>query len=176
MFVVLDTVRRERKSWVVWKEEGRTPNVVVELVSESTERVDLVDKMRICARSLHVGEYYIYDPMSHRLDGFRLNPERGQYDPIPPADDGAVWCAQLGLWLGARPGVFGGIDTRWLRWIDEQGQVLPVAAEAEAQRADAESQRADAESQRAEAESRRAEALQAQLAVYETAYGKLPDR
>src|SRR5262245_34654149 len=37
VFVVLDTVKRERKSWVVWQEGGRTPDVVIELLSASTE-------------------------------------------------------------------------------------------------------------------------------------------
>ena len=43
VFVVLNSNRRQRKSWVVWQENYRTPDVVIELVSESTEHVDRVD-------------------------------------------------------------------------------------------------------------------------------------
>jgi Uma2 family endonuclease len=37
--VVLDVPRRERKSWVVWEEE-KAPDVVIELLSESTAKKD----------------------------------------------------------------------------------------------------------------------------------------
>jgi Uma2 family endonuclease len=47
VFVVMNTTRRERKSWVVWEEDGKTPDVVIELMSESTEAVDRGEKMRI---------------------------------------------------------------------------------------------------------------------------------
>ena len=39
VFVALDVPRRERKSWVVW-EEGKGPDVVIELLSEATARED----------------------------------------------------------------------------------------------------------------------------------------
>jgi Uma2 family endonuclease len=39
VFVVLDVPRRERKSWVVWEEE-KAPDVVIELLSESTAKKD----------------------------------------------------------------------------------------------------------------------------------------
>ncbi len=64
VFVVLDTVRRERKSWVVWGENGRTPDVVIELLSPSTEAVDRGEKMRVYSKLLRVTHYYLFDPMS----------------------------------------------------------------------------------------------------------------
>src|SRR5262245_18015289 len=33
VYVVLDTVKKERKSWVVWEEGGQMPDVVIELTS-----------------------------------------------------------------------------------------------------------------------------------------------
>ena len=39
-FVVLDTERRERKSWVVWAEGGKYPNFILEVLSDSTAQVD----------------------------------------------------------------------------------------------------------------------------------------
>ena len=52
VFVVMDTDRHERKSWVVWEEDGRTPDVVIEIMSASTEKNDRGDKKRIYAKLL----------------------------------------------------------------------------------------------------------------------------
>ena len=34
-FVVLDTEKKDRKTWVVWQEDGKYPNVIIELLSNS---------------------------------------------------------------------------------------------------------------------------------------------
>lgn len=39
-FVVLGADPKPRKSWVVWEEDGKYPNVIVELLSDSTAQVD----------------------------------------------------------------------------------------------------------------------------------------
>jgi Uma2 family endonuclease len=39
-FVVLGTERRPRKSWVVWGEGGKYPNIIIEILSASTADVD----------------------------------------------------------------------------------------------------------------------------------------
>ena len=50
VFVVLDAEEKERRlSWVVWQEGRRTPDVVIELTSASTEAVDRGKKMEIYA-------------------------------------------------------------------------------------------------------------------------------
>ena len=41
VFVVMDTTRRERKSWVVWEEDGRVPDVVIELHVDGGPPADL---------------------------------------------------------------------------------------------------------------------------------------
>lgn len=79
VFVVLDTNRRERKSWVVWQEDGRTPDVVIELLSESTEAVDRGEKMRVYAKLLHVSEYYLFDPFSGALEAYTLDQATRSY-------------------------------------------------------------------------------------------------
>ena len=38
-FVVLGTGRKPRKSWVVWEEEGKYPNVIVEILSPKTAKL-----------------------------------------------------------------------------------------------------------------------------------------
>ncbi|QFS44084.1 hypothetical protein GXM_01557 [Nostoc sphaeroides CCNUC1] len=39
-FVVLGTQKKDRKSWVVWQEDGKYPNLIVEILSSSTAAVD----------------------------------------------------------------------------------------------------------------------------------------
>jgi Uma2 family endonuclease len=159
VFVVQNTVRKERRSWVVWEEDGRTPDVVIELTSPSTEHVDRGVKKDIYARVLHTAEYFLYDPFEQRLDGFRLDTSNWKYVPIEPDEQGRLECTQLGLKLGVVHGKYRGVDAGWLRWLDREGRPLPAAEEL----AHREAQRAEAETQRAEAEARRAEAAHSKL-------------
>lgn len=174
-FVVLDTSRKERNSWVVWEEDGRTPDVVIELLSPSTEHVDRGRKKDIYANTLKVSEYYLYDPFSYTLEGFALDPVKKAYAPIPADAEGKLPCVQLGLWLVVRETSMG-YDERvpMLRWVDEAGALLPTdeeraanaatsAAEAESKAAEAES-RAQEERARADALAERIRALEAKLA------------
>jgi len=127
VFVVLDTVRRERKSWVVWQEGGRTPNVVIELLSESTEEDDRGKKMTIYAKQLHVAEYYLFDPWTGVLEGYDLRtspPHR-----MPTDEHGDLESRELGLRLGVREGMYNDVKTRWLRWLDGEGHVLATNQE-----------------------------------------------
>ena len=160
VFVVLGTHRGDRRSWVVWEEGGKAPDVVIELVSESTEHVDRGEKMHIYARSLKVGEYFIFDPFSAQLDGYELDAARGVYRTKTPDAAGRLRCDQLELSLAAVQGSYFREEAKWLRWFDADGRELPTPqelAEMTVQRADKEAQRADVEAQRAETEAQRAE-------------------
>ena len=171
VYVVLDTERwKLRKSWVVWEEGGRLPNVVIELLSPSTERTDRGEKMRLYARVWRTGEYYLYDPWDHRLEGYRLDAASGEYRAIEPDARGDLPVLQMGLALGVREGRYDGERIPWLRWIDPRGEVLPEAherEEAERARADAEQARADAERARADAERARAQEAERRIAELE---------
>lgn len=169
VFVVLDTTRRERRSWVVWGEDGRTPTVVIELTSPSTEAVDRGQKMEIYAKRLHVPVYVLFDPWTARLDGFELDVARGEYRPITPLPNGDLPCTPLGLSLGPREGTYEGVEARWLPWIDRDGKALPT----DHQVAQEERRRAELERNRAEAERQLAEQLASRLAEYENRYGAL---
>jgi Uma2 family endonuclease len=174
VFVVLDTTDRDRRSWVAWGEDGKLPDVVIELLSDRTRHIDRGVKMRIYSRIWHTAEYYLYDPWSHELEGYRLDAASGGYIPIQPDANQDLPCHRLGLRLGLREGSYEGVATRWLRWIDEQGEPLPTTeeeadterqrADTECQRADTECQRADTERQRADEAERRLRELQAKLA------------
>lgn len=156
VFVVLNTTKRVRKSWVVWQENYRTPDVVIELVSESTEDVDRGEKMRIYAKMLRVTNYYIFDPESLRLDGFLLDVQKGEYVPLRSDAQGTLACSALGLRVGVRHGSVHGREDEWLRWIDAQGNVLPTSEEQA--RAAQEQARAAAEQARAAQEQAQQEA------------------
>lgn len=166
VFVVLGTERKARKSWVTWEEGGKLPNVVIELLSESTEHVDRGEKMRIYARVWRTPEYFLYDPMKHTLEGYALDARRGEYVRVEPDASGDLRVEQLGLALGLRAGDVHEETGPWLRWIDARGEVLPTGAEraeAERERAEAERERADAEHVRAQQAEQRLAALEAEL-------------
>jgi Uma2 family endonuclease len=176
VFVVLDTTRQpERRAWIVWEENGKVPNLIIELLSESTEDIDRGTKKQIYARLLNVPEYFLFDPFSGLLEGYDLQylpieeaGEEGRHVYVPKVPDarGRLSTA-LGLHLGTVRGTFGGIEADWLRWIDRFGNPLAMPEEGVAtlmRRAEAEAARADAETERANAEAERASRLQAELA------------
>jgi Uma2 family endonuclease len=157
VFVVLNTVKKERKSWVVWEEEGRTPDVVIELTSESTRAVDRGEKMRIYSQIMHVADYYIFDPLTAELEGYEIDPRTGLYKPLAFDERGRLPVPRLGLTLDIVEGVFTSVEARWLRWVDMMGELLPHPLEL------------------AESEARRAWDLAEKLKQYEVRFGKLPD-
>ncbi len=142
VFVVLGTSNRERLSWVVWEEEGKLPNVVIEITSPSTESVDRGEKMSIYAR-LKVSHYYLFDPYTKLFEGYLLN-DREIYERIPPEPNGDLPCSAMDLRLGMRLGWNSGVETEWLRWIATDGRVLP-SKEERAQATEAEVARLRAE-------------------------------
>jgi Uma2 family endonuclease len=160
VFVVLDTDRHERKRWVVWEEDGRTPDAVVEITSESTEELDRGKKMAIYARLLRVPFYAVYDPFSQRFDAFTLDQARREYVPIEPDARGRVPCAPLGLMLAVVPGEWKGMEGPWLRWLDEEG----IPLEDTWSRAAREAERAAREAERAAREAERADRAEAEIA------------
>jgi len=99
VFVVLDAIDNpERRSWVLWEEDGRTPNVVVELLSPTTEANDRGPKKRIYERVLKVPDYFVFDPIDGRLEGWRRAPSG--YEPLAPDAHGRLRCEEIDAWLG----------------------------------------------------------------------------
>ena len=83
-FVVFGVPKRERRIYKIW-EEGKVPDVVVEITSKSTQNEDLEGKWALYAQ-LGVQEYFLFDPLAEYLDpllqGYRLLD--GVYRPIVP--------------------------------------------------------------------------------------------
>ncbi|MBP7998953.1 MAG: Uma2 family endonuclease [Chloroflexi bacterium] len=147
----------ERKYWAVWEEGGRYPDLIIELLSPSTARQDKTTKKELYDQVFHTPEYYCYDPDTQELFGWHRQ-SRGYEALDPDPITGRLWSGVLNAWIGRWEGKFIGRDTVWMRFFTEEGQLIPIIAEAEAARAEAEAARAEAEAARAEAESARAEA------------------
>ncbi len=148
-FVVKDVDgTKPRKSWVVWKEDGRYPDVIVELLSPTTARKDKTRNKQLYEQVFKTTEYFWYDVDTRELKGFRL--VEGRYEPIEPNGRGWLWSVELGAYLGIWEGDYRGRRYPWLRLYTAEGELVPTQAEAERQRAEAERQRAEAERERAE--------------------------
>lgn len=150
-----------RDSWVVWEEDGRYPNVIVELLSPSTALADKTIKKDLYEQVFRMPDYFCYDPESQELLGWQRD---GRYIVLDPDQRGWLWSRQLGLWLGVWEGPYLGEHATWLRFYDAEGNLVLTAAEAERQRAETEHQRAETERQRAETERQRAETAETELA------------
>ena len=141
----------DRGAWVAWEHGGRLPDLIIELLSPSTEHIDRTDKMALYARTFRSAEYYLYDFDTRKLEGFRRTGDL--YQPAEPNAQGRFWSEQLGLELGLWRGPYMKTEATWIRLFRPDGRMIPTADE-----------RADAEQKRADAEQKRAEAAEAELA------------
>lgn len=151
--VAPDWWKKQHRSYFVW-EFGKMPELVLEIVS-NTEGGEDGEKKQSYAR-MGIVYYVIYDPLRqimpetltvYRLQEFTYEKQSVARFPV------------LKLGLVQWEGEFEGKQDRWLRWTDEQGQIIPTGKE----RAEAERQRAEAERQRAEQERKEKEMLLQQL-------------
>ncbi len=73
VFVVRGIPKKERENYLIW-EEGKAPDLVVELTSKSTKREDQ-QKPRLLYRDvLKVPEYFLFDPTEDYLWSERARP------------------------------------------------------------------------------------------------------
>lgn len=119
-FVVLGTDRRPRKSWVVWEEGGKYPNVIVEILSVSTAGTDRGLKKQLYQDIFRTPNYFWFDPTNpSEFRGFHLMD--GCYEALQPTAEGWLWSDQLALYLGVQAGQ--------LRFFTSAGQLLPSPSE-----------------------------------------------
>lgn len=143
VFVVKGVPKGDRRTYKLW-EEGKAPDVVIEITSRSTRDEDVWIKHGLYAM-LGVEEYFIYDPLDEYLEpalqGFRLLD--GGYARIIPDASGKLRSQVLALDLQ--------IVSDELRLFDPRtGKFLLTPTEAQ------EAARAEAAARRAEAAARRA--------------------
>jgi len=119
-FVVRHTQPHPRRSWMIWEEDGRYPDLIIELLSDSTADVDRNFKKRLYAETFRTPEYFWFDPDSREFQGFAL--VRGTYQPVEVNAEGRRWSEQLQLYLG--------VQNKQLRFFDSEGVLVPTPKEA----------------------------------------------
>jgi Uma2 family endonuclease len=128
-FVVLSTNPDPRKSWVVWEEDGKYPNIIIELLSESTAKTDRGLKKQIYQDTFRTPDYFWFDPNTLEFQGYHLLD--GKYHELEPNQQGWLWSQQLELYLG--------IQDQQLRFFTPDGELVPTpeeTAQAEQQRSE----------------------------------------
>lgn len=160
--------QKRRRTYLAW-EEGKLPDFVMELASETTYQNDLTEKMSLYA-DLGIPEYFLCDIeglyLPTPLMGFTL--VEGIYEPIRAAADGSVHSSVLGLDFHLHLD-----DLRLYNPVTQQWVLTPEEA-AEA-RADQEASARQQESARADQESTRAEAAEAEVAALRAELARLRD-
>ncbi|MBW4461888.1 MAG: Uma2 family endonuclease [Nodosilinea sp. WJT8-NPBG4] len=121
-FLVNQTQRRPRKSWVVWEEGGQYPNLIIELLSPATAKTDRSLKKVLYQDRFRTPEYFWFSPETLEFEGYRLVGQH--YDAIAPNEAGQRWSEVLGLFLGVQD------DT--LRYFHPSGELVPTPEEAAA--------------------------------------------
>jgi Uma2 family endonuclease len=119
VFVVMDAEKKDRRSWSIWEEGGKYPNLVIELLSKSTENVDRGTKKTLYQDVWRVPNYFWFHPETLEFAGFHL--VDGIYQAIAPTETGYLWSDQLELYLG--------IHQNQLRWFTADGELIPSAEE-----------------------------------------------
>jgi Uma2 family endonuclease len=88
VFVVKGVPKHQRPNFLIW-EEGKGPDLVIELTSATTRKEDFKQKFQVYRDIMKVREYFLFDPREDYLDppmqGYRL--QGGEYRPIEPLDD-----------------------------------------------------------------------------------------
>jgi Uma2 family endonuclease len=156
VFVVRGVGMRQREYYLLW-EEGKGPDVVIELTSSSTRVEDTKRKFALYQDVLKVPEYFLFDPRVDYLEpplvGYRL--QRGKYVPISRVKD-RLPSKVLGLHLersGRELRLYDPEAGRWLGTPRERTTGAELrAAQAELRTAQAEARAALAEARAAQAE------------------------
>jgi Uma2 family endonuclease len=152
IYVVLGAERRSRNSWMVWRESDKFPNVVIELLSDSTAKVDRTTKKDLYQNVWQLPEYFWFHPRTKEFKGFRL--ESGKYQAITPNETGRLWSEELVLFLG--------VTDEMLRLFTAAGELVLQPEEAEAIAKEQAQRQAEQAQQQAEQLQRQAEQAQRQ--------------
>jgi len=168
VFVVKGVPKRRRPNYLVW-EEGKGPDVVIELTSSSTRSEDIKKKFNLYQDTLRVPEYFLFDPLGDYLDpalrGYRL--QRGKYASLREVE-GRLPSKVLGLHLqpaGEELRLYDPITGQWLHPLEER------VTEAEVERDEERAARQQAETERDQERAAR-QRVEADLARLRRAFGQ----
>lgn len=137
--------------------QGDIPALVLEFLSDtdggeySIKETYPPGKFYYYEQILQVPNYGIFEPESGSLEVYRLTAEK-RYRLEPANQENRFWIPEMQLSLGVWQGTRDNRDGYWLRWWDQQGDLLLWGTE-----------KVEQEGQRAEAERQRAERFAAQL-------------
>jgi Uma2 family endonuclease len=139
-----------RKYWAIWDEGGKYPDVIIELMSDSTAAIDLQEKKNLYERTFKTSDYFVYDPYSPQsLQGWHLD-QNQQYQPLTANPQGWLWCQALELWVGTWEGTHNREFAPWLRFYDATGNLVQLANETAQQQVEAAQLQAEQERLRAD--------------------------
>jgi Uma2 family endonuclease len=154
VFVVRGVAKELKDYYLLW-EEGKGPDVVIEITSKTTRREDQTKKLTLYRDLLKVPEYFQFDPtedyLKPAMQGHRL--VEGQYVPIAPVE-GRLPSALLGLHLERDElelRLYNPANGRRLlkpREETTEAEAARLAAEAARESAETRAQRAEAENER----------------------------
>ena len=142
---------KRKRAYFIW-EFGKTPEVVMEIVSNKIGGED--DEKLTRYAQMRIPYYVIYDPEQQLSDQLVRIYEVQGASYVQRTDH---WLPSIGLGLVLWHGRFEDREDRWLRWVDQQGNLLLTGQE----RAEQADQRAEQADQRAQQSDQRAEAEQA---------------
>jgi len=158
-FVVKGVSNHLRPNYLVW-EEGKGPDVVIEITSKTTKAEDIKKKFNLYESVLGVSEYFLFDPLEDYLkpsmQGYRR--VSGSFRPIRLIED-RFPSKVLGLHLersGRHLRLWNPLTGEWI--LTETERTEEAEARAEQQGALAEQQRSRAEEERTRAEEQQSRA------------------
>jgi Uma2 family endonuclease len=154
---------KDRRYWAIWQEGGKYPDVIIELLSPTTARIDRPTKKTLYEKVFNTREYYLYDHDTRCLEGYRLHGTNGGYEPIEREENGRTWSRVLELYLGEWDGEYLNTPRTYLRFFDVRGNLILTQAEDAQQQAVQARQQADQAQQRADQAEAELAKLQARL-------------
>jgi Uma2 family endonuclease len=136
-----------RRSYVLWQ-EFIAPLIVIEFVSgngeEERDQTPYQGKFWVYEQAIRVPFYAIYEVRKSLVEVYHL--VEGKYQLLSANQRGHYPIKPIGVELGLWQGKYKNVELPWLRWWDDQGNLLLTGEEMalrEKQRAEQEKQRAD---------------------------------
>lgn len=129
-----------RRSYVLWQEYV-APLIALEFVSgdssEERDQTPVTGKFWVYEQAIRIPFYGIYDCSRSSIELYHLVDSR--YQPVAANKRGHFPIPPMGVELGIWQGEHESMELPWLRWWDDQGNLLSTGDE----RAEREKQRAD---------------------------------
>lgn len=129
-----------RRSYVLWQEYV-APLIALEFVSgdgsEERDQTPVTGKFWVYEQAIRIPFYGIYDCSRSSIELYHL--VDGRYEPVAANKRGHFPIPLMGVELGIWRGEHESMELPWLRWWDDQGNLLSTGDE----RAEREKQRAD---------------------------------